>query len=426
MLTAERLNEILAQGLASGTMTWAEAEVLCAEYPYFQVAQLFRAALTIEQTGNREGATNAALVSDRLSLYSAVYGAPCGYEEFAAEQQTELIGEQEESLRETAATEVHDGAWDFSTTVETEAAQEEFAWSAQSESAGETDVARDEEEPEVAEEAGSVECIETVEETHEAETIRETEELRAAEYSAAEVVEAEVVEAGSEETLRHEQREDEVSLAQEIEVEEGAEAAGEKRVETVADEPAVAPESQKEKREREQEASSSEEIPTIDLHGVLEQALSQEVPDMSPSISLCGAVGFSLTRQDIDYINTHLNPRSAEASVDGLESAGESEAESQARRIDSFIENFDNILSKVLEEERAEAAEGREPDDLAESQGHLDVHIASERLAFLLAEKGEYDVAIQMYERLGAQNPKKSSYFAEIIERLRERKEGNK
>ena len=90
-------------------------------------------------------------------------------------------------------------------------------------------------------------------------------------------------------------------------------------------------------------------------------------------------------------------------------------------RIDNFIAQFDSILSKVLEEERARASEGVEPSDLAEPQRELDVHIASERLAYLLAEKGEYEAAIPMYERLQAQNPEKSSYFADIIERLRQR-----
>lgn len=50
--------------------------------------------------------------------------------------------------------------------------------------------------------------------------------------------------------------------------------------------------------------------------------------------------------------------------------------------------------------------------------------LASERLA-LLAEKGEYDVAIQMYERLGAQNPKKvvtSHGDYQMFERAQRRK----
>ena len=141
---------------------------------------------------------------------------------------------------------------------------------------------------------------------------------------------------------------------------------------------------------------------------------------MSPSLSPHGMVGFTLTQQDIDYINSYLDPKRSVGSEEREEQSGR-ESQTQAERIDNFIAQFDSILSKVLEEERARASEGGEPSDLAEPQRELDVHIASERLAYLLAEKGEYEAAIPMYERLQAQNPEKSSYFADIIERLRQR-----
>ena len=141
---------------------------------------------------------------------------------------------------------------------------------------------------------------------------------------------------------------------------------------------------------------------------------------MSPSLSPHGMVGFTLTQQDIDYINSYLDPKRSVGSEEREDQSGR-ESQTQAERIDNFIAQFDSILSKVLEEERARASEGVEPSDLAEPQRELDVHIASERMAYLLAEKGEYEAAIPMYERLQAQNPEKSSYFADIIERLRQR-----
>lgn len=141
---------------------------------------------------------------------------------------------------------------------------------------------------------------------------------------------------------------------------------------------------------------------------------------MSPSLSPHGMVGFTLTQQDIDYINSYLDPKRSVGSEEREDQSGR-ESQTQAERIDNFIAQFDSILSKVLEEERARASEGVEPSDLAEPQRELDVHIASERLAYLLAEKGEYEAAIPMYERLQAQNPEKSSYFADIIERLKQR-----
>ena len=164
----------------------------------------------------------------------------------------------------------------------------------------------------------------------------------------------------------------------------------------------------------------ADEGASMDLRGVLDFSLSQEVPEMSPSLSPHGMVGFTLTQQDIDYINSYLDPKRSVGSEEREEQSGR-ESQTQAERIDNFIAQFDSILSKVLEEERARASEGVEPSDLAEPQRELDVHIASERLAYLLAEKGEYEAAIPMYERLQAQNPEKSSYFADIIERLRQR-----
>ena len=158
----------------------------------------------------------------------------------------------------------------------------------------------------------------------------------------------------------------------------------------------------------------------MDLRGVLDFSLSQEVPEMSPSLSPHGMVGFTLTQQDIDYINSYLGPKRSGGSEEREDQRGR-ESHPQAERIDKFIAQFDSILSKVLAEERARASEGVEPSDLAEPQRELDVHIASERLAYLLAEKGEYEAAIPMYERLQAQNPEKSSYFADIIERLKQR-----
>ena len=164
----------------------------------------------------------------------------------------------------------------------------------------------------------------------------------------------------------------------------------------------------------------ADEGASMDLRGVLDFSLSQEVPEMSPSLSPHGMVGFTLTQHDIDYINSYLDPKRSVGSEEREDQSGR-ESQTQAERIDNFIAQFDSILSKVLEEERARASEGVEPSDLAEPQRELDVHIASERLAYLLAEKGEYEAAIPMYERLQAQNPEKSSYFADIIERLRQR-----
>lgn len=47
--------------------------------------------------------------------------------------------------------------------------------------------------------------------------------------------------------------------------------------------------------------------------------------------------------------------------------------------------------------------------------------IASERLAELFSQQGHYDKAIEMYERLILKNPEKSSFFAPLIEELKQK-----
>lgn len=417
MFSKEQLREVLAQGGACCAEAQAELEAVCEEYPYFHAAQLYRAALAIKKTENVEPVVNAVLVADRLLLYSAVYGAPCGYEDFA-------LGRQEME---------HPGA-----DGPTEAAEIQVAAAQRVEAATQTlahgveaqaDVGPVEPTRSDAEAVSTQECQAPA--ARDGVGDERVGEVDAARESPLDGV-AENELAGGEDWGKSVT----IVAVQGEEQPEGAAVVPEGEAEPLADGGAAKGETMaavedggtdvEEPRDADAQREGLQEIPTIDLHGVLEQALSQAVPDMSPSLSPFGTVGFSLSQRDIDYINAHLNPRgSRDAGRDGGVDA-EGATLSQAQRIDSFIENFDSILSKVLEEERADAAQGQVPDDLAESQGQLDAHIASERLAYLLAEKGEYDVAMQMYERLGAQNPEKSSYFAEVIARLRARKEETK
>ena len=390
-------------------MTESEVEALCAQYPYFHAAQLYKAVLAERQREEGEETSNAVLTPDRLVLYSLVHGAPCDYEaaeEVQLEESWETQMGSAESLvlvqeQEGVGDEVSEnGEGGVSASQEPIAVvevQEEEA-PVQDTLAGATEREREE---------GSVEAGE--EEKGEAGSFGEAVPAVAEESAVAATdleKPLETVVAASESVCN-----DEATVEAQGEVEGVAvEASGES--EDISQE--------------ESGTSDLKEVPTLDLRGVLEFSLSQEVPGMAPSLSTFSAADFNLTQKDIDYINTHLNPQrdeSAEGQEGGV--AIEEERQSQAQRIDSFIENFDSILSKVLQEEREAAGEGVEPEDLSESQQQLDSHIASERLAFLLAEKGEYGVAIPMYERLQAQNPEKSSYFAEIIVRLRRREEEN-
>lgn len=60
-------------------------------------------------------------------------------------------------------------------------------------------------------------------------------------------------------------------------------------------------------------------------------------------------------------------------------------------------------------------------EELLQSSNEIGDEIASETLAKLLAHQGHTERAIHMYKKLSLLNPKKSSYFAEIIDKLEEK-----
>lgn len=402
-------------------MTESEMEALCAQYPYFHAAQLYKAVLAERQRAEGEGTSNAVLTPDRLVLYSLVHGAPCDYEAAEEGQLEEAWETQMGSAESLELVQEHGGVED---------------------EVGELTACADRDEASENGEGGvqaSQEPIAVVEVQEEEAPVQETLAWaieREREEGSVEAGEEEKGDAGAFGEAVPAVEEESAVAASDLEMPLETEVAATESVcsdeataEALGEAEGAAVEASGESEDisqGESGASDSGEAPTLDLRGVLEFSLSQEVPGMAPSLSTFSAADFNLTQKDIDYINTHLNPQRDE-SAEGQEDevAIEEEWQSQAQRIDSFIENFDSILSKVLREEREAAGEGVETEDLSESQQQLDTHIASERLAFLLAEKGEYGVAIPMYERLQAQNPEKSSYFAEIIARLRRREEEN-
>lgn len=418
MLTLDGLGKLLAQSGHGTSMTESEMEALCAQYPYFHAAQLYKAVLAERQREGGEKRSNAVLTPDRLVLYSLVHGAPCDYEAAEEGQLEEAwetqIGSAEslELVQEHGG--VEDGEGELTACADRDEASEnrEGGVLASQEPTAVVEVQEDE--------APVQETLAVaIEREREEGSVEAEKGEKGAFGEAVPAVEVESAVAASDLEMP---LETEVAATESVSSDEAT-------VEALGEAEGAAVEASGESEDisqGESGTSDSGEAPTLDLRGVLEFSLSQEVPGMAPSLSTFSAADFNLTQKDIDYINTHLNPQrdeSAEEQEDGV--AIEEERQSQAQRIDSFIENFDSILSKVLREEREAAGEGVEPEDLSESQQQLDTHIASERLAFLLAEKGEYGVAIPMYERLQAQNPKKSSYFAEIIARLRRREEEN-
>lgn len=402
-------------------MTESEVEVLCAQYPYFHAAQLYKAVLAERQREEGEGTSNAVLTPDRLVLYSLVHGAPCDYEAAEEGQLEESWETQMGSAESLELDQEQEGVGD---------AVEELPVCADGDAASENEEGR------VSASQEPTAVVEVQEEEAPMQEILEGAIEREREEGSVEAGEEEKGDAGAFGEAVPAVEEESAVAASDLEMPLETEVAAtesvysdEATVEAPGEAEGAAVEASGESEDisqGESGASDSGEAPTLDLRGVLEFSLSQEVPGMAPSLSTFSAADFNLTQKDIDYINTHLNPQRDE-SAEGQEDevAIEEERQSQTQRIDSFIENFDSILSKVLREEREAAGEGVEPEDLSESQQQLDAHIASERLAFLLAEKGEYGVAIPMYERLQAQNPEKSSYFAEIIARLRRREEEN-
>ena len=383
MLTQESLGELLLQCCGKKELSEAEVESLCEEFPYFQAVQLYKEACASGGSAQSDRKPKGfELLSDRLLLHSLTHNA-------------------------------HSVDGDAN----------EFSWVSLEQQ--ETQMALEDADSSSSE---ALDCsyAEGCEEREDEPFVAESEEVQSDEkmLTAATGVSSSAGAGGMESD------EDENSdalvqgLSGEEQYDEGVATSfsGESEPEVTPCEEVRGGELHitGEEKKGAVNGERADEEASMDLRGVLDFSLSQGVPEMSPSLSPHGMVGFTLTQQDIDYINSYLDPKRSVGSEEREEQSGR-ESQTQAERIDNFIAQFDSILSKVLEEERARASEGVEPSDLAEPQRELDVHIASERLAYLLAEKGEYEAAIPMYERLQAQNPEKSSYFADIIERLRQR-----
>ena len=383
MLTQESLGELLLQCCGKKELSEAEVESLCEEFPYFQAVQLYKEACASGGSAQSDRKPKGfELLSDRLLLHSLTHNA-------------------------------HSVDGDAN----------EFSWVSLEQQ--ETQMALENADSSLSE---ALDCsyAEGCEEREDEPFVAENEEVQSDEkmLTAATGVSSSAGAGG----MESDEDENSDALVQGLSGEEQYDE-GVATSFSGESEPTVTPCEEVrggelhpagEEKKGAVNGERADEEASMDLRGVLDFSLSQEVPEMSPSLSPHGMVGFTLTQQDIDYINSYLDPKRSVGSEEREDQSGR-ESQTQAERIDNFIAQFDSILSKVLEEERARASEGVEPSDLAEPQRELDVHIASERLAYLLAEKGEYEAAIPMYERLQAQNPEKSSYFADIIERLKQR-----
>lgn len=150
----------------------------------------------------------------------------------------------------------------------------------------------------------------------------------------------------------------------------------------------------------------------VDLRGVLDQSLATPVPEISASLfTLEGGAG-TLSAEGYEYVRTQLNPLYRKAKQEGKD---------QMQRIESYLNNLDSLLETMREMAKKPADAAEQQEDLAKESSVLSRSIVSEHLADMHAEKGDFAIAITMYNRLAARNPEKSAYFAGKIEALRER-----
>ena len=154
----------------------------------------------------------------------------------------------------------------------------------------------------------------------------------------------------------------------------------------------------------------------LDLTDVLDRSLSTEVPGISPTLCTMPEAKSSLSPEDIAFINEELNAQMPDKAEDAP--APLSAIEQQQALIDSFLNNLDELVVKVRTQAEEDEANHVVPENLAADQQTLDADIASERLAELLAKKGQVAQAVSMYRELMQRNPEKSAYFALAIERL--------
>ncbi len=86
------------------------------------------------------------------------------------------------------------------------------------------------------------------------------------------------------------------------------------------------------------------------------------------------------------------------------------------------------ILSKFLEDgnfqpDENEVTDSRSIEELAKKSANPSQSLETETLAVVFEKQGKYDKAIEIYEKLMARNPEKSSIFAGRIEELKTKKE---
>lgn len=371
MVEIKQLNEFLKDPEVASSFSQEEVDSLCIQYPYFHLAHLLRACHASLTYTDREAQRialhwAAVQIPDRLALYMAIHNR----------KKAEVQGVSQDLV--DIPEEVVEDSVQLDSQQPTPEAREDI----QTRTAGVETLTQDAElSPEVVSTSASYQQLEQEETSH---------------------------------TLEKDSRqsEDGELVAEPPFVEEVQESEEQKQQEELA--------SENGRLKAQPEGNTGEELAQetqpleVDLTGVLEQVLAQGVPGICPAICTLQISDSPLTQEEIDYINTHFR-------YDSPPKESFSEEPTQQERIDGFLDKLDGLIANMRDMvETGEA--GETPfSDLAAGKAALDEKIASERLAELLAEKGEIESAIAMYERLMVRNPEKNGYFAKIIDGLREK-----
>ncbi len=107
----------------------------------------------------------------------------------------------------------------------------------------------------------------------------------------------------------------------------------------------------------------------------------------------------------------------AKAELEKQPESDSSKEENVTKKSDSLdlIDRFISINPQITRPKK----EFFNPENMAKRSEVIDLEFVSETLANIYYEQGNYELAIKAYEKLSLQNPAKESYFADLIEKIK-------
>ncbi len=169
--------------------------------------------------------------------------------------------------------------------------------------------------------------------------------------------------------------------------------------------------------------------PEINLSGVLPNSIEEVAPfPIAPIYTLEYDKEYNIEELyhfTVTVLNPYYTPPepvAADENEEELHQWHPISAEQQMDLINNFLKNLDGengIKATVLRKAEAAQREGKNIEDLGSASTHVTNTSSMERIAQLYETRGELTKAIEVYEQLVHDFPKKSAYFASEIERLR-------